>query len=221
MLCVLFFCVLCEKYNAPSRWDKNHESRRGVPSFTKDISFSHRTHRFDRPFLRTVSISQNASGIQISQNLTAHIGYKFCVICRLLADVCVFSLFAERLLFICENLWEITLSTSLLRSKLCEKKHSQWIKTYADKLLLNLSILWVINLPTSLNYYENTWQNIASYSLNHNWDTSQNTLRNWLQISNLSPPFKKGLPLHEEGTLLHARRAYPRIKKGVFFNHEG
>ena len=128
--------------------------------------------------LRTVSISQNASGIQISQNFTAHIGYKFCVICRLLADVYVFSLFAERLLFICENLWEITLPTSLLRSKLCEKKHSQWIKTYADKLLLNLSILWVINLPTSLNSYENTWQNIASYSLNHNWDTSQNTLRN-------------------------------------------
>ena len=31
---------------------------------------------------------------------------KFCAICRLPADVCGFSLFAERLLFICENLWE-------------------------------------------------------------------------------------------------------------------
>ena len=72
----------------------------------------HRSHRFDRPFLRTVSISQNASGIQNLQNLTAHIGYKFCAICRLLADVCVFPLFAERLLFICENLWEIKHATT-------------------------------------------------------------------------------------------------------------
>ena len=35
--------------------------------------FSHRTHRFNRPFLRTVSISQNASGIQNSQNLSTHV----------------------------------------------------------------------------------------------------------------------------------------------------
>ena len=34
---------------------------------------SHRSHRFDRPFLRTVSISQNASGIQNSQNLSTHV----------------------------------------------------------------------------------------------------------------------------------------------------
>ena len=33
--------------------------------------FSHRTHRFNRTFLRTVSNSQNASGIQISQNVIA------------------------------------------------------------------------------------------------------------------------------------------------------
>ena len=33
--------------------------------------FSHRTHRFNRTHLRTVSIPQNASGIQISQNVTA------------------------------------------------------------------------------------------------------------------------------------------------------
>ena len=36
----------------------------------------------------------------------------FCDICRLLADVCVFSLFAERLLFLCENLWEIEYPTN-------------------------------------------------------------------------------------------------------------
>ena len=38
-------------------------------SLTKGISFSHRTHRFDRPFLRTISNSQKASGIQISQSV--------------------------------------------------------------------------------------------------------------------------------------------------------
>ena len=32
---------------------------------------SHRTHRFNRAFLAHVSNSQNASGIQISQNVTA------------------------------------------------------------------------------------------------------------------------------------------------------
>ena len=34
--------------------------------------FSHRSHRFNRPFLRTISIPQNASGIQNSQNVTAN-----------------------------------------------------------------------------------------------------------------------------------------------------
>ena len=33
--------------------------------------FSHRTHRFNRTHLRTVSIPQKASGIQISQSVTA------------------------------------------------------------------------------------------------------------------------------------------------------
>ena len=64
MLCVLFICALCEKKNIGDlSW--------GGYSLTKDISFSHRTHRFDRPFLRTVSIPQKASGIQISQNVIA------------------------------------------------------------------------------------------------------------------------------------------------------
>ena len=35
--------------------------------------FSHRTHRFNRTFLHTVSNPQNASGIQISQNLSTHV----------------------------------------------------------------------------------------------------------------------------------------------------
>ena len=43
-------------------------------SFTLGRFFSHRTHRSNRTFLRTVSNSQKASGIQISQNVTAKDG---------------------------------------------------------------------------------------------------------------------------------------------------
>jgi len=60
MLCVLFICVICEKKNIG-------ELSWGVPSFTKDISISHRTHRFNRTLLRTVSNPQKASGIQRTQ----------------------------------------------------------------------------------------------------------------------------------------------------------
>ena len=46
-----------------SLWEKEH-------FWDSQGSFiSHRTHRFNRTFLRTVSNSQNASGIQISQNV--------------------------------------------------------------------------------------------------------------------------------------------------------
>ena len=61
-LCVLFFCVfLWEIERTHSmRWHTNNL----LGSF-----FSHRTHRFNRTHLRTVSNSQNASGIQNSQNV--------------------------------------------------------------------------------------------------------------------------------------------------------
>ena len=59
MLCVLFICV--------SLWEKE-QLRDSLGRF-----FSHRTHRFNRIFLRTVSNSQMASGIQISQNLSTHV----------------------------------------------------------------------------------------------------------------------------------------------------
>ena len=71
-LCVFCSSVFfCEKENAPFMWEWTLEIRWGVPSLTKDISFSHRTHRTSRTFLRTVSISQNASGIQRTQNVIA------------------------------------------------------------------------------------------------------------------------------------------------------
>ena len=80
-LCVLLICVLCEKKNV-------FEIRWGVPSLTKDISFSHRTHRTSRTFLRTVSISQNASGIQRTQNVIAKEGcWVMSVRCWWLANV--------------------------------------------------------------------------------------------------------------------------------------
>ena len=56
-LCVLYFCV--NLWEIEHFWD------------SQGIIFSHRTHRLNRTFLRTVSNSQNASGIQISQNVTA------------------------------------------------------------------------------------------------------------------------------------------------------
>ena len=46
-------------------------SQRIFLSLTEDIFFSHRTHRFNRTHLRTVSIPQKASGIQNTQNVTA------------------------------------------------------------------------------------------------------------------------------------------------------
>ena len=67
-LCVFCSSVFfCEKKN-------NCETRWVVPSLTKDISFSHRTHRFNRTHLRTVSNPQKASGIQNSQNVIAKDG---------------------------------------------------------------------------------------------------------------------------------------------------
>ena len=46
-------------------------ARRMSFSHTEDVFFSHRTHRFNRTFLRTVLISQKAFGIQISQSVSA------------------------------------------------------------------------------------------------------------------------------------------------------
>ena len=46
-------------------------SRRLVLSLILGSLFSHRTHRFNRTYLRTVSNSQKAFGIQISQNVIA------------------------------------------------------------------------------------------------------------------------------------------------------
>ena len=43
----------------------------GLLTYFVKFFFSHRTHRFNRALLRTVSNSQNASGIQISQNVIA------------------------------------------------------------------------------------------------------------------------------------------------------
>ena len=64
MLCVLFFCV--------NLWEieRTLSMRLGLWDLLGSF-FSHRTHRFNRTYLRTVSNAQNASGIQISQNVIA------------------------------------------------------------------------------------------------------------------------------------------------------
>ena len=63
-MCVLFFCV--------TLWEieRTLAMRLGLWDSTGRF-FSHRTHRYNRTFLRTVSIPQNASGIQNSQNVIA------------------------------------------------------------------------------------------------------------------------------------------------------
>ena len=52
------FCVFCSSV---------FSVRKRTIAKLADEFFSHRTHRFNRTFLRTVSNSQNASGIQSSQ----------------------------------------------------------------------------------------------------------------------------------------------------------
>ena len=63
-MCVLFICVLLWEieFTLPMRWHTSNSLGR---------FFSHRTHRFNRTFLRTVSNPQNASGIQKTQSVSA------------------------------------------------------------------------------------------------------------------------------------------------------
>ena len=107
-------------------------SRRLVLSLILGSLFSHRTHRFNRTYLRTVSNSQNASGIQIPQSVTANEGcWMLAVRCWWLAiGVSRWSrpsllgrgrgrgryLYAPLcVLFICVNLWEIERSHCMVQ----------------------------------------------------------------------------------------------------------
>ena len=69
---------------------------------------------------RTETLSQ-----PITQNDITKISRKALWYLSSLAGVCGFSLWAKRLLFICENLWETKSPTSFLRSKICEKKNQR------------------------------------------------------------------------------------------------
>ena len=89
-------------------------SRRKSCSHTEDVFFSHRTHRFNRIFLRTVSSPQNASGIQNSQNVTAKDGCK--VLCNRLTQ-CLCEMLCVLFICvicekknICETCWGVFLS---------------------------------------------------------------------------------------------------------------
>ena len=71
-LCMICSSVFfCEKKNTPTLWDDTQTTRWGGFSLTLGRFISHRAHRVNRAFLRTVSNSQKASGIQISQSVTA------------------------------------------------------------------------------------------------------------------------------------------------------
>ena len=98
---------------------------------------------------RTETLSQ-----PITQNDITKISRKALWYLSSLAGVCGFSLFAERLLFICENLWEIEFPTSFLRSKICEKKnqrattkklapwHQPWCQGQETKIKLPMYRHW-------------------------------------------------------------------------------
>ena len=71
------------------------------------------TETLSQPITQSVSANDGC-------NVLWYIAITLCDICRLLAGVCVFPLFAERLLSFCENLWEMKHPTSLIQdNNLC------------------------------------------------------------------------------------------------------
>ena len=108
-LCVFCSSVFfCEKKNTPTVRERMLESCRGVFSLTEPTDLT-------EPFAH-LSSPQKASGIQISQNVTAYIGCNALWYLSPLINICVLSLFAERLLFVLWNLWEIKHPIDFLRS---------------------------------------------------------------------------------------------------------
>ena len=98
-LCVFCSSVfLCEKKN-------NCETHWG------GISLTDLTDLTD-PFCAQFRFHRTPPAYRIHRTFQLTSAITFCNICRLLADVCVFSLFAERLLSLCETLWEIKHATA-------------------------------------------------------------------------------------------------------------
>ena len=91
----VFFCE--KKNNCETRW--GDFSLTELTDLTDPFCAQFRSHR-------TPPAYRYHRTFQLTSAIT------FCDICRLLAGVCGFPLFAERPLFICENLWEIEYTTN-------------------------------------------------------------------------------------------------------------
>ena len=71
---IIFLTFVCSVHLCSSVRKRTHSLDEMIYMQIFGEFFSHRTHRFNRTYLRTVSNSQNASGIQISQNVIAKEG---------------------------------------------------------------------------------------------------------------------------------------------------
>ena len=165
--------------------------------------FSHRTHRFNRAFLRTVSISQNAFGIQSSQSVTAKEGCWVIVVrCWWLAiGVSRWSLPSLRgrgrgrgqlgtgsgplsfwtlcVLFICVNLWERKLFFVREGNVVCERRKTNYANRKCKDISQTILLFFQIKAGLDARRGLSTFENMAF--------------------------------LFHEGRLLQARRAYTQM----------
>ena len=84
-VCSVFLCSSVRNRTHP-RYEITHKQLAGKFYLSRRTFFSHRTHRLNRTFLRTVSNSQNTQSFTetlsqpISQNVTANVSWKASVI---------------------------------------------------------------------------------------------------------------------------------------------
>ena len=213
MLCVLFICVnLWEIENTLSmRWDACNML--GSFSLTKDFSFSHRTHRFNRAFLRTVSNPQNASGIQISQSVTAIFNTN-----KGQRKAYILSIGVSRWLLpfaLWEGKGEGPASYLRVPPVLCHL----WEMAPNDLLcVLTVSV----ESPMCFSCcYEKPWQITMEEYLINEGDINKKGVYNLQEITGLWWGKKRSPNKQQEGRLQAARRVCSWWEKGMFLTHEG
>ena len=173
MLCVLFFCVFL--------WEKE-QLRDSLGRF-----FSHRTHRFNRPFLRTVSISQNASGIQISQNLSTHVSNNV--------------------------LWYLSSACRRLWVPPVRRKASVHLWKSVRDRIHHEPRRSLKGFCSSVKLCERWNIQRALFKTKFSVETNPTTTK---ESKHLQTRNKKGLVMGQEGRLQHTRRACSGMMKGLF-----
>ena len=117
-------------------------------NYTDEQTSQRCTETLSQPITQSVSANDGC-------NVLWYIAITLCDICRLLADVCVFPLFAERLLSLCENLWEIKHATT---------KDVRWMAS------VHLWTLWEIEYTTN--------QDVCRKSSVHLWNSVRDETSN-------------------------------------------